>query len=158
MLHAKELTRNVTVPIAAGLLTDVNAYFSALTAYRAGDPVPIVERVAEASFAAIANARQLVSEITDIRQRWTAAIDARPQAAAWRIADLAVRLPVFDTETAARELEISPSNTLRALTPLTEAGVLTEFTGMRRNRMWQAREILDALDAFAARASRRNLG
>lgn len=38
-----------------------------------------------------------------------------------------------------------------------EALVL-EFTGMRKNRMWQAREILDALDAFAARAGRRNLG
>jgi hypothetical protein len=34
----------------------------------------------------------------------------------------------------------------------------TEFSGMRRSQMWQAREILDALDAFAARASRRNLG
>ncbi|WP_228821474.1 Fic family protein [Nocardia cyriacigeorgica] len=158
MLRAKELTPNVTVPIAAGLLTDVNAYFSALTAYRAGDPAPIVTAVAEASFAAIINARQLMSEITDIRQSWAERIRARPQAMAWRVADLALRIPVFDAETAARELGLTASNAARAISPLAEAGILTEFTGMRRNRMWQAREILEALDGFAARAGRRSLG
>ncbi len=158
MLRAKELTRNVTVPIAAGLLTDVNAYFSALTAYRDGDPEPIVTQVAEASFRAITNARQLVSEITEIRHRWNDTVTARPQALAWRVADLALRLPVFDAERVAGELGVDPSNIMRVLTPLVKAGVLNEFTGKQRNRMWQAREILQALDAFAARAGRRNLG
>lgn len=157
MLRAKELTRNVTVPIAAGLLTDVNIYFSALTAYSEGDPAPIVRQVSEATFSALVNTRRLVSEITEIRQRWSDTLVARPQAIAWRAADLALRLPVFDAEIAARELDIPVSNALRALAPLIEAGVLTEFTGRRRNRMWQAREILDALDAFALRAGRRSL-
>jgi Fic family protein len=158
ILRAKQLTPNVTVPIAAGLLTDVDAYFSALTAYRAGDPAPIVTAMAEASFAAITNARLLLREITEIRQDWETVIKARPQAAVWQVADLILRIPVFDAQTVARELDTAPSNAARAIAPLTEAGILTEFTGMRRNRMWQAREILGALDAFAARAGRRNLG
>ncbi|MQY29787.1 Fic family protein [Nocardia aurantia] len=158
MLRTRQLTRNVTVPIAAGLLTDVTTYFAALTAYRNGDPVPIVTRMAEATFAALTNARLLVSEVIEIRREWAAAVNARPQATAWRIADLALRLPVLDAETIARELDLPPSNAVRALDPLVDAGVLTEFTGKRRNRMWQAREILDALDAFAARAGRRSLG
>ena len=33
--------------------------------------------------------------------------------------------------------------------------MLTEFTGFTRNRMWQAREVLAALDDFAARAGQR---
>jgi hypothetical protein len=41
------------------------------------------------------------------------------------------------------------------IAPLAEAGVLTEFTGFTRNRMWQATEVLTALDDFAARAGRR---
>lgn len=155
MLRKKGLTRAVTVPIAAGLLTDIDTYFSALTAYRAGDLTAIVQRVAEASFAAITNARQLVSHITEIRQQWDSTIKARPQALAWRVADLAMRLPVFDAYIASRELDIPVSNVIRALAPITEADVLTEFTGMRRNRMWQAHEILDALDAFAFRAGGR---
>jgi Fic family protein len=157
MLRAKELTRTVTVPIAAGLLTDVESYFDALTAYRRGDPAAIVTRMAEASLRAIINARQLVSEITDIRQHWGTLVKARIDAGTWQIADLALRLPVFDAEAASRELGIFPANAVRALGPLVDAGILTEFTGMRRNRMWQAREILDALDAFAVRAGRRRL-
>lgn len=53
---------------------------------------------------------------------------------------------------------VPPQNAVRVLAPLIEAGVLTEFTGQKRNRMWQAREVLDALDAFAARAGRRSAG
>ena len=49
LLHAqlcnKGLTRHVTVPVSAGFLTDTDAYFAALTSYRAGDPIPIVERL-----------------------------------------------------------------------------------------------------------------
>lgn len=155
MLRAKELTRKVTVPIAAGLLTDVTSYVQALTAYESGDPAPVVERFAEASFAAITNARHLVADITEIRDRWSEVVSARPQATCWRVADLAMRLPVFDIAALSRELHVSPSNALRALDPLVQAEVLSEFTGRKRNRMWQAREILSALDYFAVRAQRR---
>ena len=60
MLRGHGLTRSVTVPVSAGLLTDTLGYFDALTAYRAGDPGAIVEKMAHASFAGIANGRQLV--------------------------------------------------------------------------------------------------
>jgi Fic family protein len=155
MLRRKDLTRNVTVPIAAGLLVDTNAYFAALTAYRAGDVGSIVTRVAEASFEAIANARRLVAAINEIRERWETAVKARRGTASWRIAGLATRQPVFDAETVARELGMFEQNVGRAIEPLVAAGVLSEFTGRRRNRIWQAREIIVALDDFAARAGRR---
>ena len=34
-------------------------------------------------------------------------------------------------------------------------GVLTEFTGLRRNKMWQSREVIAGLDEFPARVGRR---
>ena len=40
-------TRRMTVPVSAELLTDTASYFQALTAYRDGDPVPVVGRFAE---------------------------------------------------------------------------------------------------------------
>jgi hypothetical protein len=55
----------------------------------------------------------------------------------------------------ARELGVTPQNALRAIAPLAEAAILEEFTGFARNRMWQSREVLGALDDFAARAGRR---
>lgn len=57
----------------------------------------------------------------------------------------------------ARELSLG-GNAMRAITPLVEAGILTELTGQGRNRMWQAAEVLTALDAVGARAGRRGGG
>ena len=68
-----------------------------------------------------------------------------------------MRQPVVDAELVQRELAATSANAQRAIRQLAEAGVLTEFSGRRRDRMWQAREVLSALDAFAARAGRRRL-
>jgi len=155
MLRGHGLTRNVTVPVSAGLLTDTNGYFDALTAYREGDPAPIVEKLANASFAAAANGRQLVLDLREIRQCWEDKIKARRGATAWQLADVLLRQPVIDAPTVARELDVTPQNALRAVAPLAQVGILEEFTGFARNRMWQSREVLDALDDFAARAGRR---
>lgn len=155
LLRGRELTRNVTVPVSAGLLTDTARYFDALTAYRDGDPGAIVSRLAEAAFSAITNGRALVVALRAVRAGWEVSVAARRGAASWRLADLLLRQPVVDAATVAAELGIEPRNAHRAIAPLVEAGVLDEFTGFRRNRMWQSREVLRELDAFAARAQRR---
>lgn len=155
MLRGHGLTRTVTVPVSAGLLGDVPAYFRALTAYREGDPEPIVARLAEASFAAVGNGRELVDDLRSARARWTDVVVARRDAAVWRLADVLLRQPIVDVATVARELGIAPDNAYRPIAPLVAAGVLDEFTGRSRHRMWQCREVLDALDAFATRAVRR---
>jgi Fic family protein len=157
MLRRHRLTRSVTVPVSAGLLVDTRAYFAALTAYRAGDPAPIVARFAAASVEAVVNARLLMADLHRIRDRWDGVLRARRGAATWRLADLLLRQPVVDARTVARELEVSPANTARTVAPLVDAGVLTESTGFARNRVWQAPEVLSALDEFAARTGRRSL-
>lgn len=155
MLRGHGLTRNVTVPVSAGLLTNTRTYFDALTSYRAGDPAAIVGRLAEAALSATDNARVLVSGLRSIRATWNDRVKLRRDAAAWRLADLLLRQPVVDAATVTAELQIAQQNAQRVIAPLAEAGILTEFTGFARNRMWQAREVLDELDAFAARARRR---
>jgi Fic family protein len=147
----------VTVPVSAGLLTDTRTYFAALTAYRDGDPTAIVIRVAEASFAAIANGRRLVSDLRAVRQDWDRRIAARSDSAAWRVADLLLRHPVINSSLLARELGIKANNAPRYIQPLEKANVLVEFTDRKRNRAWRTPEILDALDAFATRAGRRHI-
>src|SRR5581483_1432816 len=154
-LRHQGLTRNVTVPISAGLLTDTDAYFAALTGYRDGDPVPIVEQFARAAFAAVANGRRLVDDLHAIRRGWDDRIRVRRGATAWSIADLLLGHPVVNAVLVAVELGIAPQNTYRSLQPLVEAGVLVEFTDRKRNQLWRAPEVLDALDRFALRAGRR---
>jgi Fic family protein len=155
MLRARGLTRNVTVPVSAGVLTDTDAYFAALMAYRRGDATRIVRLIAGASFTAIANGRQLVADLRRAREGWNELIKARADASAWQLADLLLRQPVVDAELVQRELGVTSANAHRAIRQLAECGVMAEFSGRRRDRMWQAREVLVALDGFAARAGRR---
>jgi Fic family protein len=157
MLRNKRLTRQVTVPVSAGLLTDTDSYFDALTFYRAGDTARIVERLSAASVLAVANGRRLVNDLRSIRAGWESKINARRDSAIHRVADLLLRRPVINAQLLQRELGISTGNARRYVDPLTEAGIIAEFTDRTRNRAWRAPEVLGALDAFAARAERRGL-
>jgi len=154
-LRHSRLTRHVTVPVSAGLLTDVDSYFDALGAYRSGNPIPIIERFCTATFSALANGQRLVVDLRRIRDGWSDQVKARRDATAWRIADVIVRHPVVNAASLSLELGIPHTNVYRALQPLIDAGALVEFTDNKRNRMWQAPEVLEALDHFAARAGRR---
>lgn len=155
MLRHGQLTRNVTVPVSAGLLSDTDAYFDALTTYRLGDPIPIVTRFADAAFKAVANGRQLVDELRQIRQRWRQLIKARSDSAVWRLVDLLLRRPVVNARVIAGELDLDAGNVHRYIKPLLDAQILTESLDVKRNQAWRAAEVLAALDAFAARAGRR---
>lgn len=155
MLRNKGLTRQVTVPLSAGLLADTGAYFAALTAYRDGDAARIVESFSRASVLAIANGRQLVADLRGIRESWNDVITARSDSAVWKVVDLLIRRPAVNAALLAQELGIESTNAHRYLNPLTEAGILVETTRGPRNRVWRSPEVLAALDAFAERAGRR---
>jgi Fic family protein len=154
-LRAKGRIRNVTVPVSAGLLTDIDGYFAALTAYREGNPTAIVEAFGQAALRAIANGRKLVDDLHTVRHDWQERVPARRDAAAWRVADLLLRHPVVNAALVAEELGIASQNTYRSLRPLVDVGVLIEFTDRKRNQLWRAPDVLEALDRFAARAGRR---
>lgn len=157
MLRYRGLTRNVTVPISAGLLTDTDSYFAALTAYRDGDPAPIVRRVSEAAAAAVFSARQLVSELQAVRAEWNDKVTARSDSAVWQIADLLLRRPVVNTSVLTDELRIESKHARRYLEPLASAGIIVETSSGPRSRVWRSPQVIAALDAFADRARRGGL-
>jgi Fic family protein len=154
-LRHAHLTQHVTVPVSAGLLSDLDAYFGALEAYRLGDLVPIVERFTQATFSALMNGQQLTADLRSLRESWNNRIEARRDSAAWKITALVVRNPVVNAPLISRELGVPVTSVYRLIQPLVDAGVLVEFTNKKRNKLWRAPEILDVLDAFAARAERR---
>lgn len=155
LLRAKDLTRQVTVPVSAGLLADTRRYFEALTAYRNGDPEPMVERLATASFAAINNGRTLVEELHAVRASWNEAITARRGATAWRLADMLLSQPVVDSPLVQRQLGVTAPAALGAIEQLVDAEVLVKVSGRQRYRRYSAPRVLEALDAFAVRSGRR---
>ena len=154
MLRHGEVTRNVTVPVSAGLLGDVDSYFAALTAYRQGDPEPIVRALTDAAFAAVANATRLVSDLNQIRARWKQAVPARAKSTASRMLDLLLAHPVVNRKLIATELGVSEQAAQMAIDSLAEHDVLRQTNNYRRNRIWHSPEVLAALDEFGSRARR----
>jgi Fic family protein len=154
MLRAGRVTHNTTIPVSAGLLRDLDAYFGALDAYRAGRPEAIVEAVAEAAFAAINNGRRLVADIRAAAGRWNAIVVARSDSSVHLLKEYLLSQPVVNVKTVAGDLAVSEIAAAGSIARLEESGVLTRTSADARNRLWQATEILDALDAFAERARR----
>lgn len=159
LLHAQlrhgGLTKDSLVPVSAGLLADTGRYFEALTVYRDGDIEPIITEVSNAVFPALENSRQLIADVTEARQGWGERIRARRDASAWRLADLVMTRPVVDTRFAADQLGVSIVNAQVAIDRLVEDGVLSQIGRGSRDRVWQADEVLAAMDRFAERSHRR---
>ncbi len=155
MLHRFGVTRALTVPVSAGLLQDTHGYFDALTAYRDGDLRPIVAAFAQAFTSALANGRQLVSDLEDFRNWARDTTSARRASAGWRSIDLLIKHPVIDATTIATELEVTARNARNGIDRLVSDGIISPTSASRRNRTYEAPTVLEALDQFAERARRR---
>lgn len=155
ILKAKGVVTHTTAPVSAGLLIQTEEYFDALGAFRDGDARPIVERFTAASRFAASSGSGLVDDLADqvdaSRQRMAG---LRRQASAWKVLPSLVAQPVVNARFLADHLGLSDMTAQRALGQLTEAGVLEERTGLRRNRVWQHAGILRVLDAYAQRLRR----
>lgn len=154
MLRHGGLTRNVTVPVSAGLLQNTDAYFGALTEYREGNPDAIVSAMTDAVFYAIGNGRQLVAELREIAAGWEDTVRARRGSAAVRLRELLIRQPMVTTKLVSGELQVSEVAAQTAIDRMVESGALTQTNSFKRNRIWHAPEVFAALDRFGARARR----
>lgn len=159
LLHAQlrhgGLARQAIIPVSAGLLATTDRYFHALTDYRDGNIEPIVTEVAGAVFPALASSRHLIEEVLQARAGWNDRIRARRGAAAWALADLVTARPVVDAKLAAEKLGVSPVNAQIAIDRLVEDGVLEQIGHGTRDRVWQAGEVLAAMDRFGERSHHR---
>ncbi|GAA4152000.1 Fic family protein [Leifsonia shinshuensis] len=157
MLRRSRTTATVVVPVSAGLLHDVDGYYDALTAYRAGDLDPIVRAFTEAAGFAVRAGRDLAAAIDELRSRWEEMLTGlRSDSSARRVAALALEQPVLNVAVVEARLGLSAPGTYRAFEALVDRGVLRPANSRKRNRLWIADDMIQALDAFADRAARRS--
>lgn len=151
------VTRQIVVPVSAGLLADINGYHAALDAYREGDLDPLVLAFALASIRAVDNSRVLVEDIDDVVSSWRQSVTARSDSHVWKLLSVLARRPVLTAAAAAGELGIQTPNVYPALNRLMDAGVLQKESehGFAGGPLYRADHVLRALDAFAERAGRR---
>jgi Fic family protein len=155
MLRRSGVTRRLTVPVSAGLLTDTEAYFEALGSYRRGNPSPIVTQFSRASFAAVGNGRRLVTDLTEIYAGWQQTLPSRQGSAARRLLPHLLSQPAVAVKHIQQHLGVSQPAAQRAVDQLVEAGILRQISTGKRDRAWIAREVITALDNFATRSGRR---
>jgi Fic family protein len=158
MIRNLGLAKHTTVPISAGLLVDTESYFDALGSYRAGDAAPIIRRFADAARFAAISGRALVDGLADELDHSREMLEGiRKHSAVWDVLPRLVGQPVVNLHYVRDVLGIQEMTALRTLGTLTERGVLVERSGNSRNRVWEHRRVLSALDGYAEtvrRASR----
>jgi Fic family protein len=159
MLRNGGATTRTTVPVSAGLLSDIEAYYNSLTAYRNGDPNPIVEEFSRAAFAAVDNGQQLAADLKALHDRWTGKLRARKDAVAWKVLPFLLRQPSVTSKLIQETMKVTQPAADNALRQLQGVGALAKpktvhGEGQKRNVVWQATEVLDALDRFGERARR----
>ncbi len=155
MIRNRRLSRRTTVPISAGLLADTDAYYEALTSYRLGDVEPIVTEFCRATTLSTANGRLLVKDLHDLSTDWDERVShLRADAAARRLTTTLISQPVITNAYVASALGTSVPGAQRAINALVDASILSQTGEGARNRVWQAPEVLEALDDFGARIKR----
>lgn len=155
VLRAGGLVTNVTMPVSAGLVSRTDEYFAALTAYRSAELEPLIVLLAEAAFEAVGTGRKLVEELRGLRGGWMERVRPRAGSAPEAMLDLVIRQPVVSVAFVAESLGVSVVAATSAIDRLEHAGVLVRANTGDRHRLWQASDVLSALDDFAARARRR---
>jgi len=155
MLRASGVIRQVTVPVSSGLLSNLDAYTTALTAFHNGDFAPIVECLAEASTKAAVLGRWLVDELGALVGRRLA--DARPRVGSGFEALIyqLVAQPAVTVASVAKSLGLSDAAANRAVNQAVDAGILKPTSDKQRNRVWLDSQVIDVLNEFAERAGRR---
>ncbi|MDR6687302.1 Fic family protein [Arthrobacter sp. 1088] len=154
LLRAKGVTEKVTIPVSSGLLTNTRLYFDSLGDYRQGNILPIIERFAESSMLAVENGRLLAEDIRTAQKEFVAKIGSA-QESVLKVLELLPREPAITAEMAADYAKVSQATAYRAVQRLEAAGVLTPAGKVRGVSVWLARDIIAALDDFAARSGRR---
>ncbi len=154
ILRGRGVTRNLSVPLSAGLLVDTGSYFDALQVYREGNPGPIVDRFAAAVEDSLANAAILRRDIRTARDEMLAVAERRTAGLAATV-DFCLTEPAFNADLVAARTGLPTATVYRHIARLEAAGMVRRERKLHGEQVWTVSPVREALDAFAARAGGR---
>ena len=154
VLTRRRLTSGPVLPVSLALATARREYIAGLTAYRfigdagtteANDAIGRwLEVFASACQRAVVEAEWLVGRYDRLIDSYRASLGSiRPHSTVAELLERIGELPVLTVELAASHLGRSYEATNNAVTRLVEVGALMESTGGRRNRVFEARDLLE---------------
>jgi Fic family protein len=162
ILRAEGLVERTVPPVSLSLATHATQYIEALTAYRyTGKSTNPRARTAAnrwllmfaiACSHATAEAARFERTASELKAAWRErAAPVRAGSAADLLINTLPAAPVLTLAAAAKLIDRSQQAANQALTRLTAAGVLREVTDARRNRVYEAPELIDAFTLLERR-------
>lgn len=109
---------------------------------------PWVTLFLECIIASCRHTGQLIEEFDDLQARWSVQLKERRKradATVWRVVDLLVGQPVITANAVARQLRVTFPAANDAIAELVALDILRPSTEQRRNRVFQAHQVLNAL-------------
>lgn len=152
VLRKRGLAPRYVPPISLVLAANADDYVAGLTAYRQGREREWYLMFAATVSEACRQAREFSKTVAALKQRWfdQAKVPRKDSAAAILIDALPAQ-PILDVKTAQGVVGGSSERARLALVRLHEAGVLSQTSTGKRNRVWEAMGLFEALDAFERR-------
>ncbi|MEL6892389.1 MAG: Fic family protein [Actinomycetota bacterium] len=154
MLRRDGLTKSATLPISAGIVSQKHRYFQALTEYRDGDFVPIVELGADATFAALRNATHLFHDVQELEREWRErASGIRADSAIHKMIGVLLARPVLAIDDVAELTATSHATARSTIRTLSDLDVLRPVAVADDGKpRWMAHEVIDAVNGFTDRS------
>lgn len=158
MLARDEVAMNVTLPISAGLLHDIDSYMSALDSFHNGEVDPIISCMCDALEVAVVIGAEMAEAIDEVIERWESEITERKSAAIWSLPALLVSQPVVNSAYVAEKMDMSQRAAMNLINRGCELGILKPMGNAKRGLYYQCPDIIGVLenssDAMAIRRMR----
>jgi len=151
VFRRRGVTRNAVVPLASGLLAEREDYFASLGAYRRGNPVVLTDLFARSAQAAATCSRASIARIKALPDEWMAEMQPRAGSVIQTLIPAFYDHPVMTAAELEQRSSASAQATYTAIERLAGAGLVTEITGRKRDRVWVASELLAELDELDRR-------
>lgn len=152
VLRRRGLAPEFVPPISVVLARDKDRYIRGLTDYREDRVLEWIETFSVAASEASKLAEAYLARVTALQERWRAAlketVGPRSDAAAWSLIDVLPAHPVVTVPVGVAATGKSKPAVNGAMQDLVEADVLRPLSESRRNRAWEARDLLDLIVAL----------
>jgi Fic family protein len=155
VLRRRAVTLHGIAPVSVALLAHRDRYFDELSAYEHGNVERFVRMFAGSCSVAAELTALLADELAAIHEEWVRLPEiarARSHATVRKVVDALIEHPLLTAGQAAVRHEVSHEAARRALERLVDVGVLNRTTAARNLHVYEAVEVLDALERLEQQA------
>jgi Fic family protein len=154
VLRRRGMAKRYVPPVSVILSSKRKGYIDGLTAFRGDDVISWIKRFADATAVSARLAVAWLGVVDRLTDEWRAALAGtaapRADAAAWEIINVLPAHPMITGPAAIAATKRARASVYQGIDQLEAAGVLIPVSTAPRNRIWEARGLLDLLEGLEA--------